>query len=167
MNNLLKEEEKKELTRRHKKERDKKIADRIKVILAINEGLTYKEIAKILLLDDETIRRHLKDYLESKKLKNESGGSEGKLNKSQEKELISHLEENTYTKAVFICNHIKIKYGVSYSIPGITTWLKNNGFSYKKPKGTPAKADPVKQEEFKKTYKELCSRRRFYSGSGP
>ena len=155
MNNFLEENEIKELKKQHRKERDGKIRDRIKAVLLSNEGWECKKIAEVLLLDDETIRRHLKDYLGSKKLKNESGGSEGKLNESQEKELIAYLEENTYTKAVFICNYIKRKYGVSYSLPGITTWLKNNGFSYKKPKGTPAKADPLKQEEFKKVYKEL------------
>ena len=111
MKNFLEEEEKKELKSQHRSERDGKIRDRIKVVLAMNDGWQLKEIAKVLLLDKETIRRHLKDYLESRKIKNGSGGSDGKIHKSQ------------------------IKYGINYSVPGITAWLKNNGFSYKKPKG--------------------------------
>ena len=155
MKNFLEENEIKELKRNHRSERDRKIADRIKVVLAVNEGWDYKKIAEVLLLDEETIRRHLTDYLNSKKLKNESGGSEAKLNKFQEKELIDHLEKNTYTKVIYICRYIENKYNISYSVSGLTMWLKNKGFSYKKPKGTPAKADPIKQEEFKKYYKEL------------
>ena len=37
----------------------------------------------------------------------------------------------------------------------MTSWLKSHGFSYKKPKGTPSKADPLKQEAFLKAYKSL------------
>jgi transposase len=56
------------------------------------------------------------------------------------------LEKNTYTKAELICIYVKEKYGISYTVSGITAWLKKHGFTYKKPKGTPAKADPEKQE---------------------
>ncbi len=40
----------------HKKERDGRVRDRIKAVLAYDDGYNYSEIAKILLLDDETIR---------------------------------------------------------------------------------------------------------------
>ncbi len=155
MKNFLNEKEIRSLKTQHRKERDRKIADRIKVVLAMNEGCDLKEIEKILLLDDETIKRHLKDYLNFNKLQNESGGSESKLTKEQSEELKLYLEETTYTKAKSICCYVKEKYGVEYTVSGMTMWLKNNGFSYKKPKETPAKADPAKQEEFKKFYKDL------------
>jgi len=155
MMNFLDIEEIKKLKTQHRQERDGKIRDRIKSVLLFNRGWSYKEISEALLLDDETIRRHVIDYLDHKKLKNESGGSESKLTESQSRELKAHLEKNTYTKAESICFYVKNKYGVTYTISGMTMWLKNNGFSYKKPKETPAKADPIKQEEFKKLYKNL------------
>jgi transposase len=37
----------------------------------------------------------------------------------------------------------------------MTFWLHNHGFSYKKPKERPAKADPERQAAFIKTYEEL------------
>lgn len=37
----------------------------------------------------------------------------------------------------------------------MTNWLKSNGFSYKKPKGTPAKADPIAQQEFIEEYEKV------------
>jgi len=56
--------ERKDLIQRHRKERDKRISDRIKAVLAYDDGYSYSEIAKILLLDDETIRRHIEDYFD-------------------------------------------------------------------------------------------------------
>jgi transposase len=155
MKNFLDEKEVIGLRKKHRSERDGKIRDRIKVVLSANYGWEYEEIAEILLLNDETIRRHIKEYLSEKKLRLESGGSESKLNESQTTELKKHLEENTYTKAELICCYVEKTYGIKYTLSGITMWLKNNGFSYKKPKGTPAKADPEKQEEFKKYYNKL------------
>lgn len=52
--------------------------NRIKAILAYGDEYGYSEIAKILLLDDEIIRRHIEDYLKKKKLNPENGGSESK-----------------------------------------------------------------------------------------
>ena len=155
MNKFLKEQEIIDLRKKHRSERDKKVADRIKAVLLRNEGWSNEKIAEALLIDDETIRRHIKEYRAEKKLNLESGGSESKLNESQTTELKKHLEENTYTKAASICHYVEKIYGIKYTLSGITTWLKNNGFSYKKPKGTPAKADPEKQEEFKKYYYDL------------
>lgn len=67
--------ERHDLIARHRRERDGRIRDRIKAVLAYDDGYSYSEIAKILLLDDETIRRHIEGYLKNKKLNPENGGS--------------------------------------------------------------------------------------------
>jgi Winged helix-turn helix len=46
----------------HHSARFRKSVDRIKTILALNQGLTYKECAKLLLLDEITIRRYEKKF---------------------------------------------------------------------------------------------------------
>ena len=56
-----------------------------------------------------------------------------------------------------ICAYVQSKYGVSYTRPGMTAWLHANGFSYKSPKGTPAKADPDQQAAFIRFYQELLN----------
>ncbi len=94
-----------------------------------------------------TIIRHINEYHEGK-LKNESGGSESKLDESQTEELISHLEAHTYHHVHEIILFIKDKWGISFSIPGMNKWLHRHAFSYKKPKGFPHKANPKLQEEF-------------------
>lgn len=149
--------EKEELEFRHKKERDRRVADRIKAVLLSAEGWTQTEIAQALRIRHETVQDHLNDYKNSKKLKPENGGSESQLSSDQTSQLISHLEGNTYLKAEHICSYVEQTFGVKFTPSGMTKWLQRNNFSYKKPKGTPAKADPEKQAEFIKYYEDLLN----------
>ena len=48
MSNLLTSEERSELLLKHKSERDKRMADRIKVILLFDQGWNFETIAKAL-----------------------------------------------------------------------------------------------------------------------
>ena len=45
----------------------------------------------------------------------------------------------------------------TYSVSGMTKWLKKNNFSYKKPKGTPLKASVLEQEKFMEEYLNLVT----------
>ena len=74
MNNALTTQERIALKQHHKLCRDKFICDRIKAVLLYDQGYSYRQIASILLLDDETIRRHVKDYFTTKKLSPDNGG---------------------------------------------------------------------------------------------
>jgi transposase len=144
-----------DLINRHKKTRDKRECDRIKAVLLFDQDYSYSEIAKILLLDDETIRRHVKEYFDSHKLAPENGGSDSYLNASQTASLLSHLREVTYLHVKDICAYVKQTYRVNYGISGMTKWLNVNGFCYKKPHGVPARADAEKQAAFREYYAEL------------
>lgn len=155
MRNFLTEDERTRLRSQHRLERDRRVADRIKAVLLYDKGWTYQKIAEALMLDPETISQHIEDYQEKNKLKPENGGSTSKLTAEQSKELIEHLEQTTYVKACEICVYVQATYGVFYSRPGMTAWLHAHGFSYKAPKGTPAKADPEKQAAFIKAYDQL------------
>ena len=75
MDRRLTLEELKNLIASHKKERDGRVRDRIKAVLLYDKGYNYSKIAEILLLDDETIRRHVQDYFSQHKLAPENGGS--------------------------------------------------------------------------------------------
>ena len=44
----------------HKRESERRFADRIKTVLLLDEGWAYAQIAKILLLDDQTARNYEK-----------------------------------------------------------------------------------------------------------
>ena len=80
----------------HKKERDKKICDRIKAVLLYDKGWSFQKIAEALLLTEQAIRCHVDEYKSSKKLKPEGGGIEEKFSTEQSEQLETHLQEQTY-----------------------------------------------------------------------
>lgn len=155
MEKILTSDERSFLISLHRKEKQRKRCDRIKAVLLYDAGYSYSEISRILLLDDETIRRHVGDYIAKKKLKGSSGGSSSYLSEAASAQLCAHLDEKTYLYVKDICAWVKERYGVSYSISGMTRWLKAHGYRYKKPHAVPGKMCREAQESFKLAYEEL------------
>lgn len=152
---FLTPEEKDYLEREHALNENGKERDRIKAILLRSEGWTVPQISQALRLHQSTIIKHIEAYKTSGKLKNESGGSESHLAEEQTQKLIAHLEENTYAHNHQIALYIKEHFGVAYTVAGLHKWLHRNGFSYKKPKGMPHKADAQLQQQFVEEYNKL------------
>jgi transposase len=158
MKDFLTAEEISILEEAHHSSRLRKSADRIKTILFLNKGFTYEQTAKLLLLDDTTIRRYFKEFkatgidglLEDRYL-----GSHGFLTTRQEQELTCYLKDHIYQTVkevvVYVCN----TYGTVYSVAGMTHLLHRLHFTYKKTKQVPGKVDPAQQEQFKKEYATL------------
>ena len=155
MKNFLSSEERENLRARHKKERDKRICYRINVVLLTDMGWSNQQIAEALLLSDESVRQHIQDYQENRKMKPANGGSISKLNAEQTEAILKHLREHTYLYSKNIVVYIKATYGIEYTVPGITAWLKSHGFSYKKPAVVPGKANQATQEQWIKEYEAL------------
>lgn len=151
----LMEEEKKELELQHRYEGDGRVRDRIKAVLLKSEGWKNKAIAQALRIHEETVRQHLAEWQTDEKLKPENGGSWSKLKDEQAQKLETHIEENPYTRVIEICVYVEETFHVSYTVSGMTKWLKQHGFSYKQPKAVPAKADIEKQEAFIEKYLKL------------
>ncbi len=160
MNQKLSKKERENLLQSHRQERDRRVCDRIKAVLAYDDGYSYAEIAKILLLDDETIRRHVEDYFCKVKLKPENGGSNSHLSVKKSFRLKAHLEGNTYLYVKDICAYVKNSFNKKYSVSGMTKWLHSQGLCYKKPHGVSAKANKKEQEKFMKRYEQLIDRTR-------
>ena len=150
----LTEDEKLSLEIRHRESTCSKESDRIKAVLLRSEGWTVPMISQALRLHATTIERHLNDY-RSGKLSTDNGGSESKLSASQTEALIAHLTEHTYQSTESIVTHIESKYRITYTVAGLNKWLHRNGFSYKKAKGRPYKADVEQQAKFIEKYKRL------------
>jgi len=70
-------------------------------------------------------------------------------------ELCLHLEHKIYLTAKEICAYVEKEYGVAYSSKGMTSLLHTLGFTYKKPKHVPGKANKQAQEEFIEKYNKL------------
>ncbi len=106
----LSKEDKADLEKRYRVERDGRIRDRIKAVLLNAEGWTGEEIAQALRIHPETVYEHLKDYRIQAKLAPTNGGSQSALTQAQNEELISHLEMNFYATVQDICGHIQETY---------------------------------------------------------
>jgi transposase len=155
MRNFLTDLERDQLKSQHKKERDKKVCDRIKAVLLYDKGWTLMQIAEALLLSDDAIRQHISEYKASRKLKPESGGSIEKLSIKQSQLFEKHLQEHTYLYIKDILAYVKSVYKTSYTVSGMRYWLKRHHFSYKKPALVPGKANEEKQKEWIQEYEKL------------
>jgi transposase len=155
MKSFLTSSEVAELRARHRSEQDGKVRDRIKAVLLADDGWSCRSIATALIIHEETVAKHLANYIDLKKLELASGGSKERLSGPQIKMLLAHLEQKLYDKASGIAAWVKQQFGVIYSTQGMTEVLHRHGFSWKYPVGTPAKADLAAQAAFCEEYEKL------------
>ena len=161
MLSILKVEQRQELLVRHKSERDKRVADRIKAVLWRDGGMSYGEIGRLLFLTDEGARQQVEDFLKRDgKLRPGNGGSAARLSEEQAQKLEMHLNEKVYVRTCDIAVYVKKTFGVLYSVRGLTKWLHQHGFTYHKPVGVPAKADREAQAAWIAWYEKLKKSRR-------
>jgi transposase len=158
MKEFLTDEQIRVLRQTHRTLKDKKLADRIKAIMLLNKGLTYAQIAEILMLDEVTLRRYEKQYKANGidgLLSCQYHGGKARLSIVQQEELATYLVAHTLTTAREIREYVQVTYGKTYTIIGITKFLHRLGFSYKKPKIVPGNVSLVLQQEFLKRYEDL------------
>ena len=110
MYKILTEIERTELLSRHRTEKEKRIADRIKAVLLLDEGWSYEDIAKALFLDDSTVRAHVKKYMDYRELKSSHKGSKPLLTPAESSEREAHLTEHLYLNIKDIQEHIRTTY---------------------------------------------------------
>lgn len=145
------------LRQEHRKIKDRSKADRIKAILFLHEGFTYGQTARLLMLDETTIRHYEKRFVEKGivgLLELHYHGGTSRLTNEQQAELKEYFRDHTPQTAKAALDHIKKTYGVSYSLIGVTKLMHRLGFVYKKPKLVPGKVDKAAQEQFIQQYKE-------------
>jgi transposase len=139
-----------------RKAREASERNRLCVILGHNDGLSIAELGKVLRLSHATICGYLEDFDRNQKSKHDPrGGSASKLTEEQSQALSRHLSKTTYLKVRSICAYVQIEFGITYSRAGMTAWLQDHDFVFKRPKKVPGKIDPQQQERFIKKYQEL------------
>ncbi|WP_339040391.1 hypothetical protein [Candidatus Lariskella endosymbiont of Hedychridium roseum] len=75
-------------------------------------AIVLLRLQKVLLLSEEGIRKHLKDYHVYNKLRPKNGGGASKLSAKQEHALIKHV----YARDIGF--YIEREYGISYTLSG-------------------------------------------------
>lgn len=165
MRKFLKESDREELLQDLKLEKTRRYADRIRVVLLLDQGWTYQKIAEALFIDEGSVLNFKKRY--------ESGGLEELINdhyRGRRSFLSSEeiaLLKRTLCSAVFlntkiIIENVQKEFGVTYTRGGITDLLHRIGFSFKKATPVPGKADKEKQLQFLRRYNAIKSLGKVY-----
>ena len=157
----LTESEKEELKRFHRSVRDKNSGDRIKAILMLNDGYSCVEIAKILILEEKTIRRWRNGYKTRKNITSfifyDCRGYSGKLDSETLKTVATYVEENLISDSKQVRLFIQEKYKINYTKSGCIALLHQLGFRYKQTSIMPSGMNPEHQAEFKHNYEIFSS----------
>jgi len=97
MTHSLTTEQRTELESAHRFARDKRSAYRINTLLLLGDGFSFEEIASILRLDDNTVRRYVEQYQEGGLkglLETSFTGGVSKLSALQQGELAVFLDQS-------------------------------------------------------------------------
>jgi transposase len=142
----------------HHSQREKRIADRIKCILYLDQGLTIEQAAQLLLISVRQVNRikqlFMKQGIDGLLVLN-FRGSQSKLTHAEENEIKDHLRGNLVQTSKELVHFIKKRYGKAYSEQGLVQTLKRWGFVYKKTRAVPSKCDPEAQRRFVEEYHAL------------
>lgn len=147
-----------ELERQHKKALDKRICDRIKAVILLDKGWSAEDIAEALLLSSKSVNRYFETYskngLEGLTVLNFTGGLPY-LTSTQKEKLCEWLDTYLCSQALDACEYVKREFDITYSVSGMVKLLKGLGYTHKKTKAVPAKADKKAQEEWLVNYKKI------------
>lgn len=152
--------EKRELQGLQRKLGDRWAYVRVTSILMLSDGFGVSQISAILGIDDNSVYRYQKAYRElgmPQFLTRDYQGYFGKLDSVQLGKLTAELTSRLYTTSQSVCDWVKTTFGVSYSPKGMGKLLHRLGFTYKKTKSVPCKADRAKQEAFLERLEGLLS----------
>jgi transposase len=147
----LSQKELEALRKAHRATRDRRLADRIKVVYDLGRGKSAESIADYLMMDETTVRNYFAIYKEkgiNGLLVLHHAGRTPYLTADQKEQLTRFLDENILTSTKEVIAYIHQTFGVRYKRSGVTKLLHELGFSYKKPKKIPGKANRQLQEEF-------------------
>ena len=139
-------------------EKNRKYADRIRIILLLDEREPISKIAKYFFLTENSVRNYTNRYKEDGLeglLTDFHMGRSSYLTPEEQRKLVIELETKVYLKVSGIIAYVKREFWVVYTEGGMTSLLHELGFSYKKPKGVPGKAKAEEQKVFVEEYNKV------------
>ena len=154
----LVEEELEEIRKRIRQTKSRKAADRMRVILLKAEGYKNHVIAHILQMSINSVGNHIKRYLRDgldALCTTKYQGKQPRLTAEQQELLKIELKTHIYNTAEQVIAWVEEQFRVSYTLRGMHTLLKRLGFTYKKNRLVPGKADPEAQRQFVRWFEKI------------
>jgi transposase len=137
-----------------------RLTRRANALLLLDDGMSCQEIAKVLYLDDDTIRYWYELYSEKGLIWLADFGYKGRaceLTAAQQDALKSWVAQSLPQTTTVVGEWIEKSYGISYSRSALIKLLRRNDMEYRKPELVPPKLDPVKQQAFIDGYEKLLN----------
>jgi len=139
-----------------------RLARRANALVLLDDGMSCEAIAKVLLLDDDTIRTWYRLYEEEGIEGLASFGYEGsacRLSEDQQDKLKAWITETLPRTTREVGAWIEKECGIEYQgRSGLIALLHRLGMEHRKPKTVSRKLDPEKQAAFIKAYEGLLNR---------
>lgn len=138
-----------------------RVARRANALILLNEGWSCEQVARALLVDDDTVRQWYKAYQSEGIDELKSFGHEGsscRLTEEQQEALKAWIAETFPRTTREIGEWIERSFGVVYeSRSGLVALLHRLGMEHRKPDPVPQKLDVAKQEAFIEEYNTLLN----------
>lgn len=151
-----------ELKKAMKQTKDRRLYERYQAAFLHLEGYTAPEIGRIIGRDRKTVGTYLAAYQEgglAGLVPRHHTGRPRRLSATQEAELAETVTTKLPSEVGFTglsnwtlalaCEYVWQKWGIRYTLKGMSLILKRQGLSHTRPTYTLAKADPEKQRVFR------------------
>jgi len=138
-----------------------RLARRANALVLLDDGMSCALIARVLLLDDDTIRGwyqlYREDGIDGLASFNHEGGS-CQLTAEQQDKLKAWITETLPRTTRQVGAWIAVEFGIEYQTrSGLIALLHRLGMEHRKPKAISRKLDPAKQAAFIKAYEALLN----------
>ena len=137
-----------------------RLTRRANALLLLDDGMSCEAIAKVLYLDDDTIRYWYKLYGEKGLSWLTDFGYKGRaceLTAAQQEALQDWVAQTLPRTTATVGEWIEKSYGVSYTRSALVKLLARLEMEYRKPQVLPRKLDPAKQQAFIEAYDNLLN----------
>src|SRR5215472_13569 len=138
-----------------------RLARRANALVLLDDGMSCEAVAKVLLLDDDTIRTWYWLYQDEGIEGLANFGYDGaacRLSEAQQEQLKAWVSETLPRTTREVGAYIAQEFGIEYQgRSGLIMLLHRLGMEHRKPKAISRKMDPAKQAAFIKRYDELMN----------
>jgi transposase len=137
-----------------------RLTRRANALLLLDDGMSCEAIAKVLYLDDDTIRYWYQLYGEKGLIWLADFGYQGRaceLTAAQQDGLKDWVAQTLPRTSITVGEWIEKSYGVSYTRSALIKLLARLELEYRKPQVIPRKLDPAKQQAFIEAYENFLN----------